>query len=84
MATLGINLGYFIFQVLNFSIVLILLYAWAYKPILSMLKKRKETIAHSLEDARIAAEARANARTGSQGNHRQSASGGQPACARSL
>jgi F-type H+-transporting ATPase subunit b len=61
MAALGVNLGFFIFQVLNFSIVLILLYAWAYKPIINMLKKRQETIARSLEDARVAAEARANA-----------------------
>ena len=61
MEALGINLGFFIFQVLNFTIVLILLYAWAYKPIVNMLKKREETIAKSLEDARVAAEARENA-----------------------
>ena len=61
MDALGINLGFFIFQVLNFSIVLVLLYAWAYKPIVNMLKKREETIAKSLEDARVAAEARENA-----------------------
>jgi F-type H+-transporting ATPase subunit b len=61
MAKLGINLGYLIFQILNFTIVCILLYAWAYKPILNMLAKRKEKIAQGLEDARIASEARANA-----------------------
>jgi F-type H+-transporting ATPase subunit b len=61
MEALGVNLGFFIFQVLNFTIVLILLYAWAYKPIINMLKKREETIAKSLEDARVAAEARENA-----------------------
>ena len=61
MEALGVNLGFFIFQVLNFSIVLILLYAWAYKPIINMLKKRQETIAKSLEDARVASEARENA-----------------------
>lgn len=61
MEALGINLGFFIFQVLNFSIVLVLLYAWAYKPIINMLKKREETIAKSLEDARVASEARENA-----------------------
>ena len=61
MEALGINLGFFIFQVLNFSIVLVLLYAWAYKPIVNMLKKREETIAKSLEDARVASEARENA-----------------------
>jgi len=39
----------------------ILLYAWAYKPILKMLDNRKKKIAQGLEDARIASEARANA-----------------------
>lgn len=61
MAALGINLGYFLFQVFNFIIVLVLLYAWAYKPILKALENRKQKIAQGLEDARIASEARANA-----------------------
>jgi len=61
MDALGINLGFLIFQILNFSIVLILLYAWAYKPIINALENRKKAIAQSQEDARIAAEARANA-----------------------
>jgi F-type H+-transporting ATPase subunit b len=61
MAQLGINLGLFLLQVLNFIIVLILLYKWAYTPILNMLAKRRAVIAQGLEDARIAAEARANA-----------------------
>ncbi|MFM8323073.1 MAG: F0F1 ATP synthase subunit B [Chloroflexota bacterium] len=61
MAALGINLGFFLFQVFNFFIVMILLYAWAYKPVVGMLEDRKRKIAQSMEDARIAAEARANA-----------------------
>lgn len=61
MAALGINLGFLLFQVFNFVIVLILLYAWAYQPIVNGLENRKKKIAQSLEDARIAAEARANA-----------------------
>jgi F-type H+-transporting ATPase subunit b len=61
MAALGINLGFFLFQVFNFIIVAVLLYAWAYKPIVRALENRKQKIAQSLEDARIAAEARANA-----------------------
>ena len=61
MAALGINLGFFIFQVLNFTIVLVLLYAWAYKPIIKALENRQKKIAQGIEDARIAAEARANA-----------------------
>ena len=61
MAKLGISLGYLVFQILNFTIICILLYAWAYKPILKMLDTRKQKIAQGLEDARIASEARANA-----------------------
>lgn len=61
MAAMGINLGFFIFQVLNFTIVLILLYAIAYKPILNALENRKRRIEQGIEDARVAAEARANA-----------------------
>jgi F-type H+-transporting ATPase subunit b len=61
MEKLGISLGYLVFQIFNFSIICILLYAWAYKPILKMLDNRKQKIAQGLEDARIASEARANA-----------------------
>jgi F-type H+-transporting ATPase subunit b len=61
MTALGINLGFFLFQVFNFTIVAIILYALAYKPIGNLLENRKKKIAQSLEDARIAAEARANA-----------------------
>ena len=61
MAALGINLGFLIFQILNFTILAILLYAWAYRPILKALETRKQKIAQSMEDARIAAEARAHA-----------------------
>ncbi len=61
MEKLGINLGFFIFQVLNFLVLVVLLYAFAYRPILNMLDSRKKKIAQGLEDARVAAEARANA-----------------------
>ena len=61
MEKLGVSGGYFLFQVLNFAIVAILLYAWAYRPIVKMLETRKTKIAQGLEDARVAAEARANA-----------------------
>jgi F-type H+-transporting ATPase subunit b len=61
MEALGINLGFLIFQILNFTIMVILLYAWAYKPIIGALEKRKQKIAQGMEDARVAAEARANA-----------------------
>ncbi len=61
MAKLGLNLGFLLFQIFNFAVLCILLYAWAYKPILKMLENRKQKIAQGLEDARIASEARANA-----------------------
>ena len=61
MEKLGVSGGYFLFQVLNFLIVAILLYAWAYRPIVKMLETRKMKIAQGLEDARVAGEARANA-----------------------
>jgi F-type H+-transporting ATPase subunit b len=58
---LGLNLGYLIIQIANFFILFIVLRAWVYKPLTKMLEKRREAIAKGLEDARIAAEARANA-----------------------
>ncbi len=61
MEALGLNLGYLLVQVFNFLIVFIVLRAWVYRPILNMLDKRRTAIAQGLEDARIAAEARANA-----------------------
>lgn len=61
MEALGINLGFLIFQILAFVIVLLTLQAWVYKPMLNMMNARREKIAKSLEDARVAAEARADA-----------------------
>lgn len=66
MEALGINLGFFLVQLLNFIIVMIVLRAWAYEPIVNLLEKRKQTIARGLEDARVAAEARANAEKDAQ------------------
>ena len=61
MEKLGINLGYLLVQVLNFAILFVVLRAWVYRPIVKMLEGRRQKIAQGLEDARIAAEARANA-----------------------
>lgn len=63
MDRLGINLGFFLFQVFNFTIIALVLYAVAYKPIVKMLEERKKKIAQGFEDAQVAAEARANAET---------------------
>ncbi len=61
MEALGINLGFLVVQILAFVIVFLALEAWAYRPLLNMLDTRKKKIAQSLEDARVAAEARADA-----------------------
>lgn len=61
MEALGINLGYLLVQILNFAIIFVVLRVWVYKPILGLLERRRERIVQGLEDARVAAEARANA-----------------------
>ncbi len=61
MEGLGINLGYLLVQIFNFLIILVMLIGWVYRPIINMLERRRKTIAQGLEDARVAAEARANA-----------------------
>ncbi len=61
MEALGINLGLLIVQILAFIIVYLVLNAWVYKPLLNMMKARKQKIAQGLEDARVAADARADA-----------------------
>ncbi len=61
MEALGINLGFLLVQVFNFVIVMIVLGTWIYDPVVKLLNDRKQRIAQGLEDARVAADARANA-----------------------
>jgi len=61
MDKLGLNLGYLFVQIFNFLIIFVVLKKWVYGPVLTMLDKRRETIAQGMEDARVASEARANA-----------------------
>ncbi len=61
MEALGINIGYFFVQVFNFAILFVILKAWVYGPVLNLLDTRRKNIEQGLEDARVAAEARANA-----------------------
>jgi len=61
MEALGINLGLLIVQIIAFIIVFLTLNAWVYGPMLNMMESRKQKIAQGLEDARVAAEARADA-----------------------
>jgi F-type H+-transporting ATPase subunit b len=61
MEALGVNLGFFLVQLFGFITLVIIMREWAYKPIVRILEERKRKIAQGLEDARVAAEARANA-----------------------
>ena len=61
MEALGINVGLLIVQIIAFTIVMLTLNAWVYKPMLDMMETRKKKIAQGLEDARVAADARTNA-----------------------
>jgi F-type H+-transporting ATPase subunit b len=61
LEALGINLGYFLVQVASFLILVVVVNAWIVKPVVGLLEKRRQAIAQGLEDARVAAEARANA-----------------------
>jgi F-type H+-transporting ATPase subunit b len=51
LEALGINLGYLISQIVNFTLLAVLLYFVAYKPILRMLDERSERIKKGLEEA---------------------------------
>lgn len=67
MEALGINLGYVLVFALSFGIMFVVLRAWVFKPLLSQLDRRRTVIAQGLEDARVAAEARANAELEARG-----------------
>jgi F-type H+-transporting ATPase subunit b len=54
LEALGINLGYLVSQIVNFTLLAVLLYFVAYKPILRMLDTRSERIKKGLEDAEAA------------------------------
>jgi F-type H+-transporting ATPase subunit b len=61
LESLGLNLGYLLVQIFNFAIIFVVINAWVVKPVIGLLERRRGAIAQGLEDARIAAEARANA-----------------------
>ncbi len=61
MDALGLNLPFFLVQVVNLIIVYVVVAKWVVGPISGLLEKRRATISQGLEDAREAAEARANA-----------------------
>jgi F-type H+-transporting ATPase subunit b len=51
LEALGINLGMLVSQIFNFTLLAVLLYFVAYKPILKMLDERAARIKKGLEDA---------------------------------
>lgn len=61
MEKLGINLGFLLVHIINFAIVYVVLRAWVFGPVTKMLENRRNKIAQGLEDARVAADARATA-----------------------
>jgi F-type H+-transporting ATPase subunit b len=66
LEALGLNLGYLLVQILNFALVFIVLRAFVFKPMMNLLDKRRKSIAQGLQDAQVAAEARANAEKDAQ------------------
>ncbi|MBI4438026.1 F0F1 ATP synthase subunit B [Candidatus Uhrbacteria bacterium] len=51
IGTLGLNLKIFIAQLINFTVVLLVLWKWAYKPIVKILEQRQEKIEKSVKQA---------------------------------
>ncbi len=66
MEALGINLGYLIIQIVGFLLLVVLLNAILYGPLLGMLTNRRERIAEGLNQARQAEEALARAESDRQ------------------
>ncbi len=66
LGKLGINLGLLIANTLNLLLMILLLWAVAYKPIVNMLRQRRERIAEGINNARKAEEALASAETDRQ------------------
>jgi len=59
--SLGLNFGMLLVQIFGFFLMMIVLRAWVYTPLMGMLDKRRTTINQGIEDARVAAEAREHA-----------------------
>jgi F-type H+-transporting ATPase subunit b len=61
LESLGINLSLLVSQLVNFTLLAVLLYLLLYKPVLRMLAQRKERIARSMADIDAARDAAAKA-----------------------
>lgn len=51
LATLGLNPKLLAAQLINFGVVLFVLWRWVYKPLLALLDRRTQTVAKGLEQA---------------------------------
>lgn len=51
VGTLGLNLKLFVAQLFNFSIVLLILWKWVFKPVVGALEKRRQKIEDSVKKA---------------------------------
>ena len=58
---LGIDVRLLIAQMVNFLVLIFILYKFLYKPVISLLEERKTTIEKGLEDARLSEYARETA-----------------------
>ncbi len=61
MSQLGLNLGYILIHALNFFIMLLVLRAWVYTPLIEMIEKRRAAVAKEEADAAFTAAARQHA-----------------------
>lgn len=52
IGALGINLKLFIAQLINFAVILFVLWRWAYRPLLRVMHERQKTIHDSLDNAK--------------------------------
>lgn len=53
IASLGLDLKIFIAQLVNFTVVLLVLWKWAYKPVVRLLEERQLKIEKSIEEAQL-------------------------------
>lgn len=61
LGSFGVNWRLFIAQLVNFSVVLFVLWKWVFTPALKALDRRQEVISQGLEDAEKASVARSKA-----------------------
>ncbi|MFP4514771.1 MAG: F0F1 ATP synthase subunit B [Parcubacteria group bacterium] len=54
LEALGINLKILFAQLVNFAVLLFVLWRFAYKPILNVLKERREKVSQGIQDAKAA------------------------------